>query len=149
MAKHVCSVPMQSKTFEKVFALVHPGGLLATPVTVLYLALEGAQDAEVRIRISRHASKASGGDEQPSSPLSDGAAAAKCKILTGNVSWPLDAPSLSAPDRCCTRGQRSSGWVLDGGSFTLAPNHTLVVETLDRVLSADTYPLTFVIGWDE
>lgn len=149
MGHHVAAIPFSSAVAGPVFALVHPGGLLVGPARITRIGIEGLQDIEVRLRIVRYPSKASNGTEFTSSPMTDGGASAVCQIRTGTVAWPVGSPNLAAPMRRSTRGAHAAGCAFEDGALTLAPNRTLVVETLDPVPSAAVYPLTFVIAWEE
>lgn len=149
MGHHIASVSFSSAAAGPVFALVHPGGLLTGPARIAHLGIEALQDIEVRIRFARYDTKASSGSKLTTSPMLDGAGSSLCEVRTGNVAWPAGTPNLTAPARCCTRGPRASDSPFESGNFTLAPNHTLVIETLDAVPSAASYPLTFVIAWEE
>lgn len=149
MGKHVVSVPFSSALAGRVFALVHPGGLLATPAQILHLDVDGPQDVAVRVKISRFSSKASGGSLVASAPFADGASAASCEVRTGGVSYPAGDPAMSVMALCRTRGPCTTVDLFGSGSFTLAPNRTLVLETLDAVPSSTSFPLTFKLIWDE
>lgn len=149
MGHHVAAIPFSSAVAGPVFALVHPGGLLVGPARITRVGVEGLQDVEVRLRLARYSSKVTNGSELASSPMTDGGASAVCQIRTGAVTWPVGTPNLDAPMRRSTRGAHAAGCAFEDGVLTLAPNRTLVVETLDPMPSATAYPLTFVIAWEE
>lgn len=149
MARFVATIPLAVANAGKVFALVHPGGILSSPFAPMRLGLNGGQDVEIRIRISRHSTKAAGGTLRASSPMADGGSAAKLEIRTDSVSWPSDEPQIAVPDICRTRGARGEASLFENGHFTIAPNRTIVVETLDPIPSAAVHPLTFVLIWEE
>lgn len=148
MGRRVATIPWTSAGTGPVFALVHPGGLLAGPIKILRLGVEGAQHLELRVELARHTVKATGGIQVLTRALIGDGSNGLGIVLRALGVWPA-SPELVVPDRCSTRGPQV-GCALASGLFWLAANQTLVVSLLDAVPTAALgQPLTFVLEYDE
>lgn len=119
----------------KMLALVHPGGSQVGSLFFRGFDLIGPHGGPVRLRLSRHPSKATGGTSSSAYSFLDGAPASFAQTLWGSVSWPSDTPTFVAAAFAETRAA-GGGIVVptqnaSAGALTVGPNHTLVVETLD------------------
>jgi hypothetical protein len=148
MPRYVASIEYSSLVAGKVFAAVHPGGVLSSAYTIAYLGVWGAQETRVRVMVTRYATKATGGILCSLLPLIFTSSAPSLEIRKGEVSWPVNS-HFAFPDQCRTDESNLGIALFNDGQFKLSPNHTMVVETLDPIPSSVNSPLVFNLIWDE
>lgn len=148
MAIYVSAVQWLSPNAGKVLALVHPGGLFSSSVTIRSIAIEWISSHDLRIKLWRYNTRATGGALAGSSPFVDNASASTIECRFGAVSWP-DNPVFSWPMKVRPWDEMANHTLVASGALTLAPNHTLVLELIDAVPFARKTPLTWRIAWNE
>lgn len=148
MARRIATVSWSSAGVGLVLALVHPGGLLAGPITIHRISIEARQHLELRVEYHRYATKATGGTQGTSSSVADGVGAGSAEVRFGAVQG-LGTPTLVIPDRLATRGVPVGGHVFASGDFTLTANHTFGVALLDAAPSSADWPIAFVLEFEE
>lgn len=148
MGIYVSTVQWASIQAGKVLALVHPGGLFSSSITIKSVTLEWSSDHELRVKLSRYNTKATGGALAGSAPFVDNASSSSIETRFGAVSWP-DNLTLSWPMRIRPYDEMANHELIASGELTLAPNHTLVLEVLDAVPFAANAPMTWRIAWKE
>jgi hypothetical protein len=128
-------VSFDPSTAGNAVAIVHPGG---TPLGHLFLRafdVDGASNALIGVRVRRYPTKPTGGTTNSSYSFLDGAPASFAQVVTGASVWPASTASFDITTRAMTRSS-GGGLVVptanaSGGALTIAPDHSLVLETLD------------------
>lgn len=148
MGRRIATVQWSSETTGVVLALVHPGGLLLTPITIHRVAIFTHQHLELRVEYGRHATKATGGILETHGSIADDGSAGVAIVRSGAIDA-LASPSFSTLDRIATHGPPVGGQMFSSGKFTVAPSHTFTVSLLDAVPFSVSHPLTFVVEYEE
>ena len=150
MARYVASIVWASAASGNVFAVPHPGGLLAGPITVRDMWILSPLKRELRVNIKRYNSLASGGSSSGTVKGPDDAVSSSNAVIRYGVGLVVpDAQDLDCEikTRMATFGVREN--VFDAITFTVVVGHSLVVELVDGNPMGAESPLTFVLVWDE